>query len=527
MNIFNKASVYIGSVNSNLRFAFILLLFAVFYSYPSVLLKRPQSVHHWRQSDCASLAMMYSQTGMHFFQPQTHNLTSADNTNGYNAPSEIPFEYYFIAILYKIFGYHDFIFRLVNTLIFLTGIFYLFKTCTLLIKDFFWSSATALFFFTSPVLVYYGNNFLTDTSAIAFTLIAWHFFFKYYFDRKTAYFLIAIVFFILAGASKISALLSLAALTGIFFMELFRILTFTDKDKLFAKPGLSIFSFIGVFGLIAAWVFYAKKFNALHGSAYFSTWLIPLWDMNAEQIKGVMDAIQGLWLDQYFHVYALLFLAFAFLFTIIFIKRTNRLLMSITLFLFIGTCIYIVLWFATFQSHDYYTINLYILLIFALINFFWLIKNRFPKVFSNNYLKFVFTCFLVFNMLHARDGMKGRYYGWWTEYPEYKDYHEVTPYLRSIGIAPLDTVVCLPDATHFTLYLMNQRGWTACLDRNYDSASVASSVQHGAKYLIVNGEETLKLEYLKSFFNEPIGQYNTIRVFKLNKSLYSLPSPPQ
>ncbi len=185
---FEKVKTGINKINPGLRFLFFLLLLAVLYNYPSILLKRPQSVHHWRQSDCASITLMYSQTGMHFFEPQTHNLTAAGNTSGYNATSEVPLQYYFIATLYKIFGYHDFIYRLVNTLIFLLGLFYLFKTCYALFDDFFWSSAIALFFFTSPVLVFYGNNFLSDTSALAFALIAWHYFFRYYQEKKTSLF---------------------------------------------------------------------------------------------------------------------------------------------------------------------------------------------------------------------------------------------------------------------------------------------------------------------------------------------------
>jgi hypothetical protein len=247
--------------------------------------------------------------------------------------------------------------------------------------------------------------------------------------------------------------------------------------------------------------------------------------MDPVQIQTVIKTIKGLWLDQYFHEYSLFFLAAAFFFTIVFIKRSNRLLLIINILLLIGTSVYAVLWFATFQNHDYYVINLYILLVFVVLNFFWVLKGRFPKAFSSNYLKLLFLLFLIFNMNHAREGMKGRYYGWWTEYPEYKDYHVITPYLRSIGIAPLDTVICLPDMTHFTLYLMNQRGWTGCLQHNFDSTSVANSINHGAKYLIINGDYTIKQDYLQGFLKDPIGQFNTVKIFKLNKPIGTSFSP--
>ncbi len=219
MSIYKKLQKFLSSINPNLGFVFLLLLFSVLYEYPSILLKRPQSVHHWRQSDCASLALNYYQTGMHFFKPQTHNLTSDDNTTGYCATSEIPIGYYLIACLYKVFGYHDYIYRFVNTLIFLLGLFYLFKTCYLLFNDFFWASGIALFFFTSPVLVYYGNNFLTDSSAFAFALIAWYFFLKFYLYKKQIFFYISMLFFLVAGAYKITALLSFVTIIIVFLLN--------------------------------------------------------------------------------------------------------------------------------------------------------------------------------------------------------------------------------------------------------------------------------------------------------------------
>ena len=90
--------------NNTLYFLLVLILVSLFYYYPKIVLKRPESVHKWRQSDCTSLALNYYQNGMNFFQPQTHNFTSDNDTSGYCATSEIPFVYYFVAILYKIFG---------------------------------------------------------------------------------------------------------------------------------------------------------------------------------------------------------------------------------------------------------------------------------------------------------------------------------------------------------------------------------------------------------------------------------------
>ena len=39
-----------------------LALVAIFYNYQEIVFKRPQSVHKWRQSDCASIALNYYHT---------------------------------------------------------------------------------------------------------------------------------------------------------------------------------------------------------------------------------------------------------------------------------------------------------------------------------------------------------------------------------------------------------------------------------------------------------------------------------
>ena len=506
------------ALNPTFRFVFLLLTVSVIYDYPSILCKRPQSVHHWRQSDCASMSLNYYQTGMHFFKPQTHNLTSDNNTTGNVATSEIPIGYYFIAILYKVFGAHDFIYRIVNTFIFLLGLFFLFKICFLLFNDFFWSSAVTLLFFTSPVLVYYGNNFLTDTSALSFALIAWYFFFKFYFNKKRKWFYLFVFFFFLAGAYKISALLSFVVIGFIYAAELFHIFKFSPEGKIFSKHWVSLSAILLTYLLIGSWVFFAKNYNSVHGTGYFSTGIFPIWDLDRSQINMVLKNVNELWLNQYFNVFTLYFLAAAFISTIFFIKKCNFLLTAISVLLFGGTVIYAVLWFQTFKDHDYYTINLYIFPIFVLLNFIWMIKYAFQEIFYSYRVKVLFLCFLLFNIVHAQKQMHERYYGWWNEHPGYKDYDSITPFLRSKGIQALDTVICLPDQSHFTLYLMNQRGWTECMRTNRDSAGIQTSIQHGAKYLIINGNEALGRKYLHYFLTYPMGHYGNVFVYQLNKN---------
>jgi len=188
---------------STVFFILTVIVVSVYYSYPGMLFKRPQSIHAWRQADDASFALNYYQDGMHFFQPEVNNLTTSQGTSGKTAPGENTYLYYFVASLYHIFGYHEFIFRLVFTLIFLAGLFFLYKTTRYLFDDVFWAFALPLLLFSSPVIMYYGNNFLPNTPALAFVLTGWFFFFRYRKEKRTLFLYLTMLFFLLAAWLKL------------------------------------------------------------------------------------------------------------------------------------------------------------------------------------------------------------------------------------------------------------------------------------------------------------------------------------
>src|SRR3989304_459279 len=279
---------------------FIIILIAVsfFYNYHEIVFKRPQSVHKWRQSDCASIALNYYQGGMNFFNPETHNLTSDGGMTGKCCTSEVPVLYYTVAAFYKVFGYHDSIYSIFNTLLFFLGLFFLFRLLHYLLKDIFWAISLSLLFFTSPVLVFYGNNYLSNSSALAFSIVGWYYFIRFSFEPKPKWFYVSMTFFMLAAAFKVTALFSLFAIAGIYVLELLGIKKFNEGKKLFQHHLLFLIPILGVFALIGIWLFYAAYFNQKHDCTYFSTTIFPIWDLSRKEIKGVLASIRNMWLDK-------------------------------------------------------------------------------------------------------------------------------------------------------------------------------------------------------------------------------------
>jgi hypothetical protein len=280
--------------------------------------------------------------------------------------------------------------------------------------------------------------------------------------------------------------------------------------------------FVVIIAIVSAWAIYAHYFNKIHQSEYFSTsvrWF-SLWNLDKSMIDQVIDHVKNMWMEQFYYVPSLYLLGALFVFSLFFPKSNSKLVYLTNILLFFGSIFFIILFFAIFRDHDCYTISIYILPVFTFIAVLSILKNRFNKVFKSYILKAVFLVFLIFNVDHAKIQIAARYHGWWTEQREYYDYNSISWYLSSIGIHPLDTVVCLPDDTHFTLYLMNQLGWTKCWNNNQDSAGIALSIKRGANYLIINGENTLKEPYVQSYLHYPVGEYGQVKIFKLDTLEY-------
>lgn len=509
-------------------FIFVLMVVSYFYNYHEIAFKRPQSIHKWRQSDCASLALNYYQNGMKFFQPETHNLTSDGGKSGNACTSEIPILYYSVATLYKIFGYNEAIFRILNTLLFFLGLFYLFRLLKYLLDDGFWALGLSILFFTSPVLVFYGNNFLSNSSSFAFSIVGWYYFFRFYKEEKRKWFAVSVLFFLLAASFKVTAFFSLFAIGGIYLMENFRILKFKQNKKIFNRPIFQLLLMAAAIVLVFAWIVYARQYNQKHDCYYFSTTIFPIWEIEKTEILNVLENVRKVWLRHYFHITVLYLLLVCIPFVVLFYKKNLKILNLILAIVFLEVVFYVLLQFWTFKDHDYYTIDMYILPVLLIISTFYILKTSFPQIFTSLIAKVVFSLFVVFNIYYAQKINTERYEGRKNNFGELEDTYFVTPYLRELGISENDTIISIPDASHVSLYLMNQKGWTEYQDArfnreesiayNRDSVSIQKSINNGARYLIVNGIAQLyDKRYLQSFCSHLKGRYNNMLIFDLGE----------
>jgi hypothetical protein len=169
---------------------------------------------------------------------------------------------------------------------------------------------------------------------------------------------------------------------------------------------------------------------------------------------------------------------------------------------------------------------MYILPVLIVISTFDILKRNYYRIFNSLSVKVAFSLFQLFNTYYAYQKINDRYDGWMNDYAETKDIYSITPYLRQIGVLPTDTVISIPDMSHVSLYLMNQKGWTQYSDArfgkekqiryNQDSTGIQRSIDKGAKYLIINGiAELYNNAYLHNYCSNLAGRYNNVLIFNL------------
>jgi hypothetical protein len=364
---------------------------------------------------------------------------------------------------------------------------------------------------------------------LAFTLIGWYYFTEFLFTKKSKSLFTSLIIFFFAASFKITGLLSLFAIGTIFLAEWLGLQKFGSHKKLFTRPVLTFSTLFLIVFVILAWVVYARVQNTQNECYYFSTVTFPIRDLDWEGIQNVTTKIRTVWFNQYFHPSVWAFLLVVLAFVVVNFKKLSSLVKWILPILTVEVILFILLQFWTFGDHDYYVIGLYILPVILCLAALYLLKTSYPKLFNSPIFKIGMLTLLVFNVYYAKGEIYLRYHGWWNDKEKFADSYTIQPWLRQIGVTPSDTIISIPDNSHTTLYLMNQKGWTEYVDKqfnkgqtiryNSDSVTLVQSINKGAKYLVLNGIEQLyEKPYLNAFCFDTLGTYHKVYVFKLRSA---------
>lgn len=493
------------------------LLLAWLYNYPSILVSPPQGPHLWRQCDCLSITANYAGDRNAFLQPAIHNL-GTDNRG--RTVSEFPLVQYTVAQLWRLFGTNEAIYRAVVLLLFFAGLFALFRLTERLLRDSVIAILSTLLLFTSPILAYYGNNFLSDIPAFAFACIGMALFFRYAETGDARWFLAFALSFLLAGMLKASAMLGFAAVTGACLLETAG-MGLREGRRVF-RPLRDLGVIAAVIALQAAWYLWARHYNLENrAGGYFLVGILPVWELDAAAVRTTLDAIREHVKNDHFRAETQALLLLMLLFTIVYGRKTSRLLLTLTLLTVAGSLLFAVLFFQALKDHDYYVINIFIVPPLVMAGFWTTLKARFPRIFDSWIVRGLLLLFLIHNADFARRRMADRYdpAGWQNELytRTASQYRELGPKLSQFGIGPGDRVLCLSDNTiDVSLYFLGRKGWT-----NYavalDPRKIRDKIAMGADYLLVFDETLAKNDSLRLFTNHPAGRYRDIGIYNLRK----------
>ncbi len=525
------------NIDSRIIFAALVISLFLLNYYSKTLFYGPCGPHQWRQADCLSITKNYYEEGMHFFHPKIHFQGVKEG----RAVSEFPILNYTVAALWKVFGQHEFIYRLLEYLIFIAAMFTLFNT----LLAGFRSSLLAFFatgvFLTSPLLVYYSANFIADVPALSLGIISFCLFYRFYHHQTLRHFYLSLLFGTLAVLIKASALMPVCILFFFSLASLPALQRIFKTRALFQKPLLPFLS-IGVSALLVfAWYRYAIYYNDNNNNNIFLLTVLPIWEMNEPDVISNLRIL----LNQLFPVFLNRPVFFIFITIVLFVvskfKHLSPFLRYAFLFSGLYFIAYILFFFQVFSVHDYYLTNLMIFPVITFFCFAYLLQQSAFLDGNRNFARLFIVVFLVLSSFHAAaiyryrllendnmlkwspyitsEDLKLSEYLFWDYGNGIKRIEHFSPVLRQHGIRREQNVISIPDQSfNISLYFLDQKGFTVARQHlEKDSTVLERVMSRGAEFIVLS-DTTLKAQRAFSrmmYRLEPMFTEDKVQVFKI------------
>ncbi len=501
--------------NWSLGLVLVLILLFFVYDYNEIIFLQPQSVHLWRQSDCASQIWNFYDKTANLFTPQIHNQIMG---NG-KAAGEFPITYWFSGMLYRVLGPHIWIARMVHVLIVFSGLWAFSRTIQRILKDRFWAAAIPILLFSSPVFVFYTCNFLPEPPAMGCIFWGWYFFFKYREEQTFSSFLWSVAFFSLGTLIKVSTGISFVAVAGIFIIEWNRWQTFGEANQPIFKGNMwkKAAAFLGGVLLIGAWYVYANTYSIQNQSYYFLNVIKPITDISQNDFYFIFYQVFAIHLENAFMPFLHLLNLFLMVYTFRRKGRSYRLLFSINLLMFLGTLTYILLWFWNFNIHDYYITITLLYPAWLFVHAAQVFKEEFSHVNVSWVFQFLVTLVVAYSVHYTDFEIHKRYHRVEYHTRENLNFYDsgFKEYLTEVGVTQDKKVISLIDISpNNTLYLMNRKGWSSYNVLRYPD-DVNFYKERGAEYLIIGTPHLLEDPSLQEFYGNEVGVFGDIHIYKL------------
>lgn len=157
--------------------------------------------HSWRQSDTATITRNFHENGYNILYPQ---INWGGTGTGY-VESEFHIYPFIVALLYGVFGQHDFLGRIVSLIFSLLTVYGLYLLVRRYINEetALWS---ALIYAILPLNIFYGRAFMPEATMLMCSVYSIYFFSRWLDEEKAKYFLFTLIFTTSAILIKLPAM---------------------------------------------------------------------------------------------------------------------------------------------------------------------------------------------------------------------------------------------------------------------------------------------------------------------------------
>lgn len=323
---------------------------ALLYYLPS-LRWLPRGIHEWAQADRLAIAISFYDHGLHFFRPQTLNITSYDGIVGV----EFPLVAYLAALGAKLLGRGAVVplYRALTIGTAWLANYYLFRLVFDRTRQFVAALVPGIFLAASPVFAYYAGNFMPDPASAALVLVAMFYLLRYPSSHRFRDLAVAIVLLTLATLTKLSAGIYLVAALSILLLWVYLspvVLVLRQRWLLLLLAGLSLSTIVG-------YTLYTQYLNETYYSWVFLASVKPL--RSFEQYDYMVMRVRRDWLAEYFvpfQYHVLKASALVVLLSLFKIIRTEWLWAALLGMSALGCLLFLGAMGTQFADHDYYVL---------------------------------------------------------------------------------------------------------------------------------------------------------------------------
>lgn len=516
------------------------------YEYGRVMNLRPLPHHLSRQTSALSFTYTYWKKGNDLLDPQLQHL-GADGLSSGRTVAECPILYYTMAQLWRITGPSEFAYRAAMLLLHFLASFGLYHILRRLLGDGWWAALLALFFFTSPVVVYFAIGFMPDVPAFDLMLLGLACFFARWPERTKLGVVGAAVFFSLAGLLKLPALMAPLILLVVLLAEVVLPKYFARPSGLFQHKLLALLALLGVLLVNFAWYVWAQRYVAAHGFSFSHSGTWAVWDLTKDQFdKAAKGGVEVLvW--QLFDTPAWILFGVMVLFLLAHARRLEAGAWLALLGLLAGVTLFTLLWFITLDAHEYYFIMPLLLPLFLAVCSLLVLKRRYPGVFTSRWSRSLFFLLLVYHAVYAsnnhriRTRVKGAfvaehylpiYHPAEAEFWDLVQYWSMVPclrmepYLEQIGIGREDRILVANDCTVCAgLYLLKREGWVDFGMNPFDAHALDARIRQGARYFMYQVDYWTPEPWIKPYLTKQVGYFEGMLIFDLHERAAELNHP--